>query len=73
MSGGYTLAIDAMGGDHAPAVIVSGLATAAERHPEARFLLVGDHGRLAPLLQASPRAARACRVRHAPAIIVNEM
>ena len=38
----YTLAIDAMGGDRAPGVVIDGLAIAAERHPAARFLLVGD-------------------------------
>ena len=38
----YTLAIDAMGGDGAPAVVIEGLQIAAERHPAARFLLVGD-------------------------------
>jgi glycerol-3-phosphate acyltransferase PlsX len=29
----YTLAVDAMGGDHAPAMVVAGLEIAAERHP----------------------------------------
>ncbi len=47
----YTLAVDAMGGDHAPAMVVEGLEISAERHPGARFLLVGDESRLTPLLQ----------------------
>jgi glycerol-3-phosphate acyltransferase PlsX len=67
------LAVDAMGGDHAPAIVVAGLAMAAERHPEARFLLVGDEAQLAPLLASHPRAARACTVRHAPEVIGNDM
>lgn len=62
-----------MGGDHAPAIVVAGLAMAAERHPEARFLLVGDEAQLAPLLASHPRAARACTVRHAPEVIGNDM
>ena len=41
MSGPFTLAIDAMGGDDAPAMVIDGLEIAAERHPTARFLLVG--------------------------------
>jgi len=38
----FSLAVDAMGGDHAPAMVVAGMEIAAERHPKARFLLVGD-------------------------------
>jgi glycerol-3-phosphate acyltransferase PlsX len=69
----YTLAVDAMGGDHAPDVIVEGIEIAAERHPTARFLLIGDEARLAPLLQRHRRAAAACTVRHAPETIGNDM
>lgn len=62
--GFYSLAIDAMGGDRAPDIVVEGLEIAAERHPLARFLLVGDEPRLAPLLARSKRAGRACTVLH---------
>ena len=70
---GYALAIDAMGGDHAPDIVIAGLDIAAERHPKARFLLVGDEARLAPLLAAHPRAAALCTVRHAPDVIGNDI
>ncbi len=69
----FTLAVDAMGGDHAPDIVVEGLSIAAERHPAARFLLVGDEARLAPLLARQKRAAAACTVRHAPEAIRNDM
>ena len=62
----FTLAVDAMGGDRAPEVVVDGLGIAAERHPEARFLLVGDEARLVPLLLGNTRARAACTLRHAP-------
>jgi glycerol-3-phosphate acyltransferase PlsX len=62
-----------MGGDHAPGAIVEGVAIAAERHPEARFLLIGDEAQLAPLLQRHRRAAGACTVRHAPDKIGSDM
>ena len=65
MTAPFTLAVDAMGGDRAPDVIVEGLDLAAERHPSARFLLVGDEVRLAPLLLQYKRAASICTVRHA--------
>jgi len=62
-----------MGGDAAPAMVVAGLTIAAERHPAARFLLVGDEAKLAPLLARHDRAARACTVRHAPEVVGNDM
>ncbi len=62
-----------MGGDHAPEIVVDGLELAAERHPAAEFLLVGDEARLAPLLARHKRAARACTVRHAAEVIGNDM
>jgi glycerol-3-phosphate acyltransferase PlsX len=36
------IALDAMGGDHAPREIVRGVLEAAESHPDHTFLLVGD-------------------------------
>jgi phosphate acyltransferase len=69
----FALAVDAMGGDRAPAVVIDGLEIAAERHPSARFLLVGDEAQIAPLLARHKRASAACTVRHAPDAIGNEM
>ncbi len=73
MSEAFTLAVDAMGGDNAPDMVVAGLSTSAERHPAARFLLVGDEARLAPLLARHRRAAGACTVRHAPEMVASAM
>jgi glycerol-3-phosphate acyltransferase PlsX len=69
----YTLAIDAMGGDRAPDIVVDGLDVATERHPSARFLLVGDQARLDPLLRRHKRAAAACVVQHAPDAISSDL
>ena len=68
----YTLAVDAMGGDRAPDVVIDGLAIAIERHPGVRFLVVGDEARLAPLM-ARKRLGACCTVRHAPEVIGGEM
>ena len=46
VTGPFTLAVDAMGGDNAPSMVIDGLEIAAERHPSARFLLVGDEAAL---------------------------
>ena len=69
----YTLAIDAMGGDKAPGIVIDGLALTVERHPGARFLLVGDEALLRPLLGARPRVDAACTVVHAPGMVTSEM
>jgi glycerol-3-phosphate acyltransferase PlsX len=69
----FALAIDAMGGDAAPEVVLDGLELAAERHPEARFLLVGDEARVGGALARRRRAARACSLRHAPEAIPGDM
>jgi len=69
----FDLAVDAMGGDHAPEMILDGIAIAAERHPSARFLLVGDEGRLAPLVARRKRVQVSCTIRHAPETIASEM
>ena len=70
---GFALAVDAMGGDGAPGIVVDGLALAAERHPGLRVLLVGDQAVLEPLLARSPAARTMCTVRHAPSVISNEI
>ena len=70
---GAALAIDAMGGDNAPEAVLAGLDLAIERHPGARFLLVGDQARLTPLLEAHPRAREACILRHTESAIPGDM
>lgn len=62
-----------MGGDRAPDIVVEGLNIAAERHPGASFLLVGDEAAIAPLLLRHKRAAAACTVRHTPDSIPGDM
>jgi len=44
------LALDGMGGDHAPAVVVHGADLARERYPGTTFLLFGDPAVLKPLV-----------------------
>ncbi|EFG83548.1 phosphate acyltransferase PlsX [Novacetimonas hansenii] len=69
----YTLAIDGMGGDGGPEVVVAGLAIAADRHPSAKILLIGDENRLRALLAQHPRAAAICTIRPAGSAISMEM
>jgi glycerol-3-phosphate acyltransferase PlsX len=69
----FSLAIDAMGGDAAPEVVLDGLELAAERHPQARFLLVGDEARVGGALARRKRAARVCSLRHAPDVVSGDL
>jgi glycerol-3-phosphate acyltransferase PlsX len=73
VTGLFTLAVDAMGGDNAPDMVVHGQDFAAERHPSARFLLIGNEPVLTALLARHKRARAACTVRHAPDVIANDM
>ncbi|MCA0432517.1 MAG: phosphate acyltransferase PlsX [Proteobacteria bacterium] len=65
MKAGLTIALDAMGGDVGPAVVIPGADIAAERHPSVRFLLVGDESKIAPVLARHPRLAKVSEIRHA--------
>jgi len=67
------LSIDAMGGDHAPAIVVQGVAHAAARRSGVRYLLHGDPAQLAPLLAAHPDAARVSEVRASAGVIGMEI
>jgi len=62
-----------MGGDAAPEAVLDGLELAAERHPGARFLLVGDEARVVAALARRKRAAKVCSLRHAPEVISGDL
>jgi glycerol-3-phosphate acyltransferase PlsX len=64
VSDGITIALDAMGGDHAPAMVLRGADIALERHPATRFLLFGDEAQIAPLLAKAPLLAAAASLHH---------
>src|SRR5260370_42019756 len=72
MSDTITIAIDAMGGDRAPAMVLQGADIALERHPGAQFLLFGDEARISPLLARLPRLARAASVQHTDEVVAND-
>ncbi len=73
MSRSNLLAVDAMGGDHAPEAIIDGLEIAAERHKLAQFLIFGDEARLAPLIAATKRLKKQCKLCHAGDVVTGDM
>src|SRR5208283_4973424 len=58
------IALDAMGGDHGPTVVVAGAELALARHPESEFLFFGDGALIGPLLDARPKLKAASRLVH---------
>ena len=47
------IAIDAMGGDHAPEIVINGLKQILKSRPEFSFSLFGDETKIQPLLQST--------------------
>ncbi|WP_281887706.1 phosphate acyltransferase PlsX [Paenibacillus sp. YYML68] len=63
------IAIDAMGGDHAPKAPVEGALLAAAEWSDTTVVLVGDSALLEPLLQAAGGKPANVEVRHASEIV----
>lgn len=59
-----TIALDAMGGDQGPDMVIPGAALAAERHPGFSFLLFGDQAKINPVLARHPKLQKVATVRH---------
>jgi glycerol-3-phosphate acyltransferase PlsX len=54
MSKPVRIALDGMGGDHGPSVVVPGAARALEMNPETNFVIFGDEAQLRPLVAQHP-------------------
>ena len=64
MGAPVTIALDAMGGDHGPSVVIPAAAIALVRRPEMRFILVGDEAQIESELAAHPALAAKSEVIH---------
>ena len=58
------IALDAMGGDHGPSVVIPGADIAVVRHPGLELLLFGDAAQIEPLLEKHPRVKAVSRLVH---------
>ena len=72
LSDNLVISIDAMGGDNSPRVVIEGLAIAAKKNPDVRFLLFGDEGKVLPILNTYPNLKKVCELRHATEVVRNE-
>lgn len=65
MTSPLVLSLDAMGGDHAPKVVVDGVVAFLKgRKRKVRFLLHGDETLLKPLVDGHPGLTEVCEIRH---------
>jgi phosphate acyltransferase len=64
MSAAQTIALDAMGGDHGPGVVVPGAELALIRHPDIHFIFFGAQEQIQPLLDVRPSLAARSEIVH---------
>jgi len=58
------IALDAMGGDHGPEVIVPGAARALRLHRDSEYVFFGDAARIRPLLEKDPELCAVSKLHH---------
>ena len=61
-----TIALDTMGGDHGPKVVIGGAELSRRRHPDTRYLMFGHEDAIKPILKLKSRKALAerCEIIH---------
>lgn len=69
MASPKTIALDAMGGDHGPEVVVPGAALSLERQPALSFILYGQQPRIDAVLAQHPALRAKSRVVHTDHVI----
>ena len=62
MASDIRIALDAMGGDHGPSVVLPGAAIALERRPDTQYLIYGEEKTVRPMLAAYPSLAARSRL-----------
>lgn len=72
MSDNLVISIDAMGGDNSPKVVIEGLAIAADKNPDVKFLIFGDEEKINLTLREYPKLRAVCDVRHSTDVVANE-
>ncbi|MFV0430856.1 MAG: phosphate acyltransferase PlsX [Alphaproteobacteria bacterium] len=68
-----TVALDAMGGDQAPALVISGAQIALKEIPDIKLLFFGDKEQLMPLISQAKLDTNRIEVHHTDEVITNEV
>jgi glycerol-3-phosphate acyltransferase PlsX len=66
------IALDVMGGDKGPDMVLKGAEMALVRFPDVRFALVGDEARISPLLDRLPALKAASTIVHAEDVVSSD-
>jgi len=69
---GIVIALDAMGGDHAPEMVVRGAHIALKRFPHVQFQLFGAEDKIRPLLAKYKKLSRRATVHHTDEAVSGE-
>lgn len=68
----FTIAIDAMGGDAAPACTIEGLELAHEKYPDVKFLIFGNESLLSPLLNKYSKIKKVSEIIHTDEVVLSD-
>ena len=69
MSAGLVIAVDAMGGDNAPRMVLRGANIARKRHPDAHFLFFGREAELKPHLDRLKKLRQVSTIVHCDDVV----
>ena len=72
MNQALTIALDAMGGDKAPQIVIDGAERARERCPNVSFLIFGDEKKVRPLLSRHKHLESISRIIHTEDAVTND-
>lgn len=67
-----TIAVDAMGGDQAPQMVIDGIAEARRLYPQTKFHIYGDEAQILPLLAPYPELSAASDVFHTDSVVSSD-
>jgi len=67
-----TIAIDAMGGDRAPGMVLKGAEIALQRYPGVRYLLFGVEGEIRPLIAKMPSLGGMVTLYHTSKVVADD-
>jgi phosphate acyltransferase len=72
LAASITVALDAMGGDHAPEMVVAGADLARTRYPNVKYIFFGDQSRIEPLLGQHKALQPLATIRHTDEAVAND-
>lgn len=71
-SSSLVIAIDAMGGDHAPDSVIAGVKSAERQHSDVRFLIFGDETKVRPFIEKYKLDAERYTFVHTPDYVASD-